>query len=166
MKKAQIRMTETIAVLFIFFVLILFGIIFYAQYSVVAAKQKQNQVFAQNAIEITTKALFLPELLCGKGDAEPEDFCLDVLKLKHVNQILDDNIGKYYFDIFGYGNISVQEIYPSDKSYQIYYKEKSADSVKAPSKESFFVVSLRDETAGELSKTAYGIGLMKVEVFR
>tara|TARA_Y100000310_G_scaffold344364_1_gene456782 strand:- start:19220 stop:19732 length:513 start_codon:yes stop_codon:yes gene_type:complete len=166
-RSAQARITETIAVMFIFFILIMFGIIFYASYSKNAAITKQNELFSQNAIEITTKTLFMPELLCSKGEAEPEDFCLDVLKLKHSQTILEAHVAEYYFDILGYAKISVEQVYPNDgTTYTIYEKTKVSDNTKIPSKDTNFIVSLRDETAGQGGKTAYGVGLMTVEVYK
>ena len=160
-------MTETIAVMFIFFILISFGIIFYAKYSKVASEEKLDELFAQNAIEITTKTLFMPELLCSKGEAEPEDFCLDVLKLKHTQGVLEKNVGKYYFEVLGYAKITVTQIYPDNGVvYTIYDKKKSAAGAKVPSKDTHFVVSLRDETAGQLGRTGYAVGLMTVEVYK
>ncbi len=79
--KAQLHITETIAVLFIFFILVAFGLIFYARYQQTAAQEKQEQLLASRAMDTTVKALFLPELMCTKGEAEHEDNCVDLVKL-------------------------------------------------------------------------------------
>ncbi len=110
-KKGQIRMTETIAVIFIFFILLVFAIIFYGRYQKVAFQEKQELDFANKAIEITTKVLFLPELTCSKGEAEKEDYCFDMLKLRYLKGLSEANLD-YYFDLFSYSQIFVYEIYP------------------------------------------------------
>ena len=61
-KKAQLHMTETIAVIFIFFILVVFGMIFYAQYQKVAFKEKQEEILSTRAVQTTLRALYLSEL--------------------------------------------------------------------------------------------------------
>ena len=111
MKKAQIQLTETIAVLFIFFVLVLFGLIFYSKYQEGALIAKDNELFEKRVIEATTKVLFFPELACTDGKAEVEDFCFDVFKLDHIETYLEEN-RDYYFQIFGFAKIDIVQIYP------------------------------------------------------
>jgi len=72
-RKGQARMTETIAVLFIFFVLVLFGIVFYFKFQQISFKEKQEEQLASKAMEITLTTLFLPELQCSRGGAEPNN---------------------------------------------------------------------------------------------
>ena len=79
-RKGQVRMTETIAVLFIFFILVLFGIIFFYKYQTIALKEQQEELLGARAIDTTLKVLFMPELSCTKGEAEPEDNCFDLIK--------------------------------------------------------------------------------------
>jgi len=154
-RSAQIRMTETIAVLFIFFVLVLFGIIFYYKYQQVSLVEKQEELLGARAIETTLKTLFLPELICSRGEAETEDNCFDMLKLRSINETFKRYLENYYFDIFSYSRIYVQEIYPGDSTYLLYDKVKP-DAVRE--EPTFFVVTLRDEIAGkggELHKFGY-----------
>jgi len=158
-QKAQTKMIETIAVLFIFFVLIMFGIIFYAKYSQIATKEKQEELLAARAMEITLKTLFLPELTCSKGEAVAEDNCFDILKLKTANKTFSRYIEKYYYDLFLFSDISVQEIYPGNETFHLYHREKP----NWESKEStFFVIALKDIRGVE---PKYGLGSLKVEVY-
>ncbi|MFH1682950.1 MAG: hypothetical protein ABIA37_04085, partial [Candidatus Woesearchaeota archaeon] len=144
--KAQIQMTETIAVLFIFFVLILFGIVFYYKYSQISFKEKQEELLGARAMEITLKTLFLPELVCSQGEAELEDNCFDMMKLRQVNDTFANNFGDYYFYLFPYTKISIQEIYPGNQTWNIYEKEKPDwESMER----TYFVVTLKDEIKGE-----------------
>jgi hypothetical protein len=45
MNRAQVKMTETIGVLVVFFVLVLMGFIFYAQYQKSAIREEQVEYF-------------------------------------------------------------------------------------------------------------------------
>ena len=161
MKKGQIRLTETIAVMFIFFVLIVFGMIFYFQYQKVSIKETQQEQLASRAMDTTLRTLFLPELLCSIGQAEAEDNCLDVNKLNNVNKTFADHTGDYYFNVFSYSKISVQEIYPGNTSWVVYDKMKPNWTQREPT---FFVVSLRDNLRKD-SLSSYGFGYLTVEVY-
>ena len=171
-KKAQIRLNETIAVLFIFFVLILFGIIFYYQYQKIAIKEKQEELLASRAMETTLKTLFMPELVCTKGEAQGEDNCLDVIKLNAADETFQKHLGDYYFELFSFANITVQELYPHPENiYYLYNKEKTTvleNGMILPAwsqKEStYFVVSLKNEI-NPAGQSQYGYGYLKVEVY-
>ena len=153
-------MTETIAVLFIFFVLILFSLIFYYRYSETAFKGEQDEMFAKKAIDLTTKTIFLPELLCSKGESEAEDFCFDMMKLRHANKTFKSHLSDYYFNLFSYAKISVQEIYPKDEEWIVYEKKKPNSTRTDPT---FFVVALKDESLG--GQPSYGFGVVNIEVY-
>ncbi|MBU1623129.1 MAG: hypothetical protein KJ597_06150 [Nanoarchaeota archaeon] len=160
-RSAQVRMTETIAVLFIFFVLILFSIIFYYQYQKVSFKEKQEELFATRAMDLTLRTLFLPELICSKGDAEPEANCFDLMKLRHVNQTFYDHLNDYYFELFSFSKIIVHQYYPEPEEEWVLYDKK-------PEKEdlqydpTYFVLTLKDEAEGE---TQYKYGYLEVGVY-
>ncbi len=153
-------MTETIAVLFIFFILLLFGIIFYFRYQQSAFQEKQEELLAARAMETTLKALFMPELLCSRGEAEPEDNCFEVLKLNSANATMKEHLDEYYFEIFSYASISVHEVYPEQRTWILYDKVKP----EATREEStFFVVTLRDELTDD-AQAQYGFGYLSVVV--
>ena len=159
-KKGQMQMTETIAILFIFFILVLFGIIFYFRYQQSAFQEKQEELLGARAIETTLKALFMPELICSRGEAEPEDNCFDTLKLDSASATIKDHLEEYYFEIFSYANITVHETYPEEKMWILYDKPKPDYLRKEPT---FFVVTLKDDLAGAVPK--YGLGYISVEVY-
>ncbi len=156
-------MSETIAVMFIFFILVVFGLIFYFKFSTIAAQQAEEELFGQKAIDTTTKVIFLPELICSDGEAETQDFCLDMMKLKSMDAVTKKHLSDYYFDLFGYANISVTQIYPvpTDQStFTIYSKKLDSFTRKDPT---FFTVSLKDYLTG--SQPSFGLGYVTVEVY-
>ena len=154
-------MTETIAVLFIFAVLVVFGIVFYYKYQQVALNEEQQQLLAARAMDTTLKVLFLPELICSRADAEPEDNCADMLKLRSVNETFSAYLTQYYFELFSYAKISVMELYPERQEFVLYDKQKPGFSQIEPT---YFVIALRDEIAGK-GQPSYGYGYLKVEVY-
>ncbi|MBI2573288.1 hypothetical protein HYV86_05485 [Candidatus Woesearchaeota archaeon] len=169
-KRGQVNMTETIAVLLIFLILLIFGIVFYARYQEGAIKEKERELDQRQAIEVTTRALFLPELICTKGNAETDTFCFDVPKLKHIEDITKNNMN-YYFQMFGYATITVQELYPGTgnpptfQQWTIYNKIKIDPNTQEPSvnkEKTDFVVTLRDETT---QRGMHRFGIVHVEVY-
>ena len=160
-RKGQLQMTETIAILFIFFILLLFGIVFYFRYEKVAFQEKQEELLGSRAIESTLKVLFLPELICSRGEAEPEDNCFDVLKLNSTQKVMQDYLSEYYFDIFSYAKIEVKEVYPEVRSWTLYDKFKEDATREEPT---FFVVTLKNESADN-NQPEYGFGYVAVTVY-
>ena len=168
-RKGQIHISETIAVLFIFFVLVAFGMIFYFKYAQYSLKQEQDQLAVARAIRTTSKTLFLPELACTKGESEAEEDCIDLMKLRQVNTILSRHLQEYYYSIFGYAKIEVKRIYPGpEASWIIYDLPRPADNTNEtilPSiSYTYLVVTLRDE-AVEGEKIHYGYGYIQVGVY-
>jgi len=165
-KKAQAKMTETIAVLFIFFVLIAFGIIFYYQYAQSSARTYQLELLAEKSVDLTTKMLFLPELQCSKGEAESEDFCFDVIKLRALKKTFDNHLEDYYYDIFSYATITIHKTYPKPgESWVIYDFPKPKTGEKIDRESTQFVIALRDEAKGGTGEPAYSFGYVNVEVY-
>ncbi|MEW5896526.1 MAG: hypothetical protein AB1668_02435 [Nanoarchaeota archaeon] len=160
-KKGQTHISETIAVLFIFFILVLFGVVFYYKYQQSAIREEQEELLATRAMESTLKALYLPELICSKGEAEREDDCFDMLKLRSANNTFNEYMDSYYFDIFSYSKIYVKEVYPQQKEWVLYDKPKPDFTRKEPT---YFVTALRDDTAGEI-EPKYSFGYLVVEVY-
>ena len=162
-KKGQMQITETIAILFIFFILLLFGIIFYFRFQQSAFQEKQEELLGARAMEATLKALFMPELICSKGEAGSEDNCFDVLKLDAAIATLQDHLDDYYFEIFSYATITVHQVYPDkeEKTWIVYDKSKPDYTRKEPT---FFVVTLKNELAGS-TLAKYSFGYISVEVY-
>lgn len=161
-KKAQIRMAETIGVLFIFFILVIFGIIFYYQFQKVALKEKQEEFLANRAIITSLKTVYLPELTCTKGEAEAEGNCFDLFKLRDSSSMFQGHLNDYYYHLFGYANISITKLYPlPQEKWVIYAKEKPSWKSKEPT---YFTVSLRDESTGS-DAPLYNFGYLQVEVY-
>lgn len=112
-------MTETIAILFIFFVLVLFGLVFYYQFQKSGIEEQREQILAEESISISLRATFMPELVCP-GTPTRKD-CLDIYKLEIMEGKTEEYID-YYFDIFGFAEIVVEEIFPGQRNWTLYQR--------------------------------------------
>jgi len=176
-KKGQAQMMETIGVIFIFFVLILFGSIFYFKFSAASFEAAQEEALAQRAMDNTLLALFMPEITCTRGEAEAEDNCVDLTKVRVLESVMNEHINDYYFNVFGFAKVSVTMVYPGSKTWVIYDKEKvetledgTVVSAWERLEPTFFVVSTKDETSGRSEGEyqqdgIYGYGYLTVEVY-
>ncbi|MBI4983360.1 hypothetical protein HZC32_01845 [Candidatus Woesearchaeota archaeon] len=144
-RKAQLHISETIAVLFIFFILIIFGIVFYYKYQQVALKEEHQKLLADRAIVTTLKVLYSPELKCTKQKAVPEEYCIDMMKLRQANDTFYKHTNDYYFDLFSYAKIKVVEIYPNPRNWTLYDKKllnKSTDILMSNKKSQMEMIGL------------------------
>lgn len=166
--KAQ-QMTETIAVLFIFFILIVFGIIFYAKYQTLALEQKAEETLGKRAIDTSLKALFLPEIACTKSEYDVGNDCVDELKMKAAaieegSGFFQDN--EYYFDLFSYATITITYVYPTkgeeEKTVTLYDRQPPEEK-KLNKEPTYSVISIKDTTSQD--PTNYGFGYITVWVY-
>ncbi|MBI4153360.1 hypothetical protein HY497_02455 [Candidatus Woesearchaeota archaeon] len=112
-------MTETIAILVIFFIIVLFGFMFYAQFQRSSYDENKVILAGEKAVSISLHALLLPELRCSKGDNVPIKDCLDLSKLDiSVQKMAEER--DYYFDIMGFARVSVQQYYPTEQAWVLY----------------------------------------------
>jgi len=174
-RKGQAQMTETIAIIFIFFVLVLFGLLFYSRYQKVSLQQEAEEILATKAMEITVRTLFLPELLCTKGEAEPEENCVDMAKVEVLKERSEEDGTKYggffregkrkeayYFDLLSNSRITLQEVFPEAEEPIVLYDNAKKDWTKM--EPTYFVVSLKDWEP-DWPEPRYRFGYLKVEVY-
>ncbi len=157
-KKTQIQMGETIAVLFIFFILVLIGFIFYVNVVKNNIEVEREEIRQEEAIKVAQKALFLPELQCSDQNIDTND-CIDRLKLEvsgGEEGIINSN-KMYYFDTFGFSRITVENIYPNKESWVLYDNSLDKFSSKITT---HFPVVVYNSTSRHNS-----FGVMKVETF-
>jgi len=154
-KKAQIQMGESVAILFIFFILIVFGFVFYTKVLKSSSKVEIEENVQLKAIAVAQRASFLPELQCSQENVRMEN-CIDLLKLEHIDEMTLKN-KLYYYDVFGFSRIIVEQKYPLTKTLKVY------ESVPATFKNklaTFIPTSLYNAT-----ENSYGFGVLVVEVF-
>ena len=154
--KAQVKMGETIMVLFIFFILIVFGLIFYAKLSSISAQMQKQEGLALSAVEVEQRTRFMGEIQCTSGGTVIFD-CYDLGKLEAFGNVYSQNIGFYNRMFSGVTNISITQVYPTKESLTIYSKEYNGTSAKP-----FWTpVSLFDPI-----EDTYNFGYIYIEVTR
>ena len=120
-KKSQIQMGETIAVLFVFFVLILIGLIFYVKIIKGNIESDKEEASQLRAIGIAQRVMFLPELQCSE-DNIIKDNCIDIWKLDSAKNIMKDN-EPYYYDLLEFSDVKVVPIYPPGLELNLYSRK-------------------------------------------
>ncbi len=127
MRKAEIRMFESIATMFVFFILLVFGMVFYSRMQEANYYTKLEELRQERIIELAERIKNLPELECSSNTVLQQD-CLDLIKVDKIRKIVAESPDIYY-DLIEYGNISVEEIYPESRTYQIYERHKQGENI-------------------------------------
>ena len=122
-RKAQVKMFETIAVLVVFFFLLVFGVSFYF----VIQRSSYNTQVERNAqllsVQLSQKISNVPELDCALAGIQIDN-CIDRIKLERFFEVLNDSLTRVsYFDTLGYSEIYVRTVYPELKQYNLYNLE-------------------------------------------
>ena len=119
-KKSQIHMLETIAVLAVFFILVVLGFVFYIKMYRGGTEEENEENIQLSAIKIAQRAATLPELQCSENNVV-RDNCVDRLKLEAAKDIMRSSENEiYYFDKLSFSRITVKEIYPCTENWNLY----------------------------------------------
>jgi hypothetical protein len=124
--KAQVKMFETIAVLVVFFFLLIFGASFYFVLQKSSIEKEAIKTIQLRSIQTTQKVSYLPELDCTQVGIQVEN-CFDAIKLKKFSDMLNDEetgerIRLDYFNVFGYSTVNVRSIFPVEQEFLLYNK--------------------------------------------
>lgn len=119
--KSQIQIGETIAVLFVFFILVIIGLIFYVKVIKGNIQVEQEELSQIKSVGIVQRVMFLPELLCSE-DNIVIDNCIDLLKLDAAQKVMKDN-EFYYYDLLEFSDISVSQVFPEESEWGIYSRK-------------------------------------------
>lgn len=156
LKKCQIQMGESIAVLFIFFILVVFGFAFYSNIMKGSAKSQNDENAQMNAITIAQRVSFLPELQCSKDNVIIEG-CLDLYKLNYIGTLLNES-NVYFYDMFMTSTITVVQEMPPDPKVWVFYNHTPKGYKTRLS--SFIPVSLYNDTTKK-----FNFGILVVDVY-
>ncbi len=113
--KGQMQMGETIAVLVVFFFLLVIGLVFYVNIASTKAEESRYKNTELESVNVMKRALSLPELQCSHNNIVDEA-CVDRYKANAtaalINNPFDESVKTSYFDLFGSSTISIIQIYP------------------------------------------------------
>ncbi len=154
-KRSQIEMGESIAIIFIFIVLIGFGLIFYMNIMKGTTALKKEEGSQLQTIEVIQKIAFLPELQCS-GASIIKQNCMDIFKLDAAEQIIWEN-QLHYYDILGYSSVFIEEIYPYPTRNWVIYNNSLEGAEK---KATYKPILLYDPT-----DKLYHFGLVEIGVY-
>lgn len=121
LRKSQVEMAQSVAVLFVFFLLIGFGIIVYAKFKQSSIRTNINEFEALKAVETAQIISYLNEIECSINSVT-KDNCIDMIKLKHfiTQREKDEPTRLYYQSIFGNSKVWVTEVYPGNRTWEVY----------------------------------------------
>jgi hypothetical protein len=148
-------MMETIAVMFVFFILVVLGFVFYSNVLKGNIEIQREESIQLQAIEVAQRASTLPELQCSE-DNIVSDNCIDLLKLEAAAEAIQDN-ELFYFDRLLFSKITVREVYPESYQWMLYDRPLDDFSDKIVSN---IPISLLDPITNKNS-----FGVMTVELF-
>ena len=106
-------MLETIMVLMIFFILLVFGLVFYARFSETSAQESHREQLVTQAMDATERFQYSPEVLCSRGSVGSDTNCFDLLKLDAFKDVSEENQGQYN-KYYPNNLIEVHIIYPEE----------------------------------------------------
>lgn len=115
-RKSQIKMTETIGIIIIFFVIVLFALIFYSQYQKSALTKQKQEILAKDVISLSLRTAYLQEIRCEQ--TTETGTCIDLYKLDALKQVIQEN-ETFYSNLFGTANIYFKDII-NKITYDIY----------------------------------------------
>jgi hypothetical protein len=153
-RKAQIKMFETIAVIIVFFFILIFGLVYYNSTQISAIKKMDEDNKQLRSIEIMKTATYLPELQCSINNNINSN-CLDITKIDNF-KLLSDHNRLYYVNVLSYGSINVTQIYPTSWEKVIYENRKKTAKSKTLN---YIPILIYDPV-----NTTFGAGYMEVEV--
>lgn len=144
-------MWETMGVLFVFFILLGIGLVFYSAVEQKNARLQQDESSQLLAIERALRIAQLPELECPTSLEIKA--CIDGEKAKLAKVVFESHQAAY-FDLFGFSNITLQTVGgPEDTLYAYTGERMNKRQVLVP-------VSVYNP----VDKT-YAFGVLKLTVF-
>ena len=156
-RKSQLKMAETLGVIFVFLVLVVFGFMFYARFQRATFKTVLQEEQEKRSVEGAQRAFTLPELQCAANNIVIDN-CIDILKLEALSRMVqaDSALHLSYYDFFESSKIAVKQLYPGMQEWNLYERTtNNSGSLFTP-----LPVSLYDPIARR-----YNMGVVEVTYY-
>ena len=138
MKKGQIKLFESIAVLMVFVFIVAIGLRFYGNVQRQALLDARNEFTQLDALKSSLILSNLPEMQCSV-EGFGQTSCLDWYKVQAWDRLMNDPDNLAYFDyylpILGESEIVVDVIYPASQTFVVYNASRpntSFDQISFP----------------------------------
>lgn len=113
LKKSQMEIMQTMIILIVFFILIVFSLIFFYRFQLSETSVKLAEFNEKTMIEKAQEVYILGELGCSTDNVIKYD-CIDLMKLDSFKLSLSNPANYiYYRGLLGFIKIEIEEIYPS-----------------------------------------------------
>jgi hypothetical protein len=123
-RSAQVKMGETIAIMFVFFILLIVGAVFYMNLQRTTVGREISQAQELRAVELSQIISFLPEAQCTESNVVKAS-CFDLYKLIALGRVTATPKGlNLYAREFGTTTITLTEIYPYEGNWTLYDNRK------------------------------------------
>lgn len=156
--RAQLKMGENIAILFIFILLVVFGLIFFFKVQTASIQIKTQENIEMSAVQVAQKVSFIPELRCSSENVPVPD-CYDTLKMEFIKNVTDED-QPYYYDIFKFSTIYVEQIFPPRDDVWVLYNNTGDKESKLSTQ---IPISIYDPRTSSLG--SYYFGILHVGVY-
>ncbi|MBS3128304.1 hypothetical protein J4410_04120 [Candidatus Woesearchaeota archaeon] len=158
MNTAQVKMFETIAILVVFFFLLIFGVSFYTLMQKSSFEKETEKNVQLKSIIIAQKIAYLPEGECAITGIQLDN-CFDLHKAKAMQSLFQQDPERQldYFPIFEYSTIRIHKIYPGQQEDVTLYNVTGNRTRKIPT---FYPLVLYNAT-----KHSYDFGVLEVDVY-
>src|SRR3989338_1321069 len=112
-KKSQIQIGETVAVIFVFFILIIIGFVFYARFMKSSIQSEKEELSQLSSIGIAQRIMAMPEMQCSEDIIKEISNCIYLFKLESAETVVNDEDNQvHYFDLLGFSDIAIKPVYP------------------------------------------------------
>jgi len=171
-KKGQLQMGETIGVLFVFFILLIFGLIFFFNLQKSSMISRQQLAQQLHAVTVAQRISTMPELRCSEEEAQ-EMNCFDLHNLEIAQQLfpqmVENNlrVDAYFHDSFGEVKVVVRQLNPYTgqwvKNYTLY--DKTPTHYKDLNSLPLLIPIVLKNISFENSRGEYYFGQLEVTIF-
>jgi hypothetical protein len=159
MRRGQMKMMETFGVMVVFFFLLIIGTNMYSKYQERQYMEAKARADELKSIQISQKALYLPELNC----VDRQLLCFDAYKVRTFYELSKNNeaFKERYNDLFGVSNITIKQVYPTIKEYTIYVNPPTDPKKRIARSTTSVPIMIHDPIDGQ---NAFGV--LNVDVYQ
>ncbi len=120
MANAQIKMGESIAVMIVFFIILMFGLTFYFNVQKTLILREKAKLNSLKALQVAQKASYMPEFQCSVKGVKYSD-CFDINKVQAFYKKVNSSTDYLGYDYeLGTSIVRLYEVYPGNATFTVY----------------------------------------------